>query len=365
MAELFIGLMSGTSLDAVDAALVDLSSALPRTLDFDSIPIEPALRVALMALQRPGPDELDRAARAAIALTRVYAEVASRLLAARPQVIALGAHGQTVRHRPEAGYTIQLLDGALLAELTGTDVVCDFRSADIAAGGQGAPLVPAFHAGSFAHPTLRRAVVNIGGIANVSLLAAGEPVRGFDTGPGNMLLDHWCERHTGMPYDRDGAWAAGGSVDAAFLAALRTEPYFARTAPKSTGRDLFDAAWLDAQIRRLDCPQEPRSIQATLAELTALTIAEACGTFRADEVFVCGGGANNVDLIRRLRAACAPARVDTTAALGADPQAVEATAFAWLAACRVRGMPGNLPEVTGARGARVLGAIHRAPGRAS
>lgn len=364
MAELYIGLMSGTSLDGIDGALVDLSSTAPRTLAFDSLPIPPALRAELMALQRAGLDELDRAAQASVALTRAYAELVHRLLAvkrAEGPISAIGAHGQTVRHRPEVGFTIQLIDGALLAELTELPVVCDFRSADIAAGGQGAPLVPAFHAGAFSDPASRRAIVNIGGIANVSLLGPGEPVRGFDTGPGNMLLDHWCERHTGQHYDRGGEWAASGMVDARLLARMRAEPYFARPAPKSTGRDLFDATWLERMLSGCPSPLAAADVQATLSELTASTIADACRAFSADEVYVCGGGSNNGDLLERLRKAVSPARLDTTSALGAEPQAVEAVAFAWLAARRMHGLPGNLPGVTGARGPRVLGALYPAP----
>ena len=366
MTDLCIGLMSGTSLDAIDGALVEIGTSQARSLRFASKPMPADLRAELLALQVPGHDELHRAARAALALTHAYAEVVAQLLAEAsegqpPAIAVIGAHGQTVRHRPELGYTLQLLDGALLAELTGIPVACDFRNADIAAGGQGAPLVPAFHAGAFAHPAGRRAIVNIGGIANVSLLAPGEPVSGFDTGPGNMLLDHWCALHTGQAYDRNGEWAATGEVDATLLATFQAEPYFARKPPKSTGRDLFNAAWLDAalQVRARAC--RPCDVQATLVELTARSIADACEAFRADEVFICGGGAANGALMQRLVAVCAPASVASTAALGADPQSVEAVAFAWLAARRLRGEPGNLPEVTGARGPRVLGALYPAP----
>ncbi|GAA4408466.1 anhydro-N-acetylmuramic acid kinase [Quisquiliibacterium transsilvanicum] len=386
MPDLFIGLMSGTSVDAVDGALVDFAGARPETLSFASLPMPAALRGELLALQRPGPDELARAARATVALADLYAEVVHRLLAdARldaAAVGAIGAHGQTVRHRPEEGYTLQLMDGARLAERSGIAVACDFRSADVAAGGQGAPLVPAFHAGAFTHPSRRRAVVNIGGIANVSLLAPGETVRGHDTGPGNLLLDLWCERHTGAPYDRDGAWGAGGRVLPALLERLLDEPYFRLAPPKSTGRDLFHAEWLDARLAGAGAEPgaggagpsagatttpplpDPADVQATLAELTALTISQACSAFRADEVFICGGGARNLLLMQRLGALCAPATVAATDSLGAASQAVEAVAFAWLAAQRLRGEPGNLPEVTGARGPRVLGALYPAPLRA-
>ena len=365
MPDLFIGLMSGTSVDAVDGALVDFSGAEPRTLAFASLPMPAPLRRELLALQQPGTDELARAARATVALTDVYAQVVHELLGKAQvgarDVKAVGAHGQTVRHRPEEGYTLQLMDGARLAERSGIAVVCDFRSADVAAAGQGAPLVPAFHAGAFAHPEKRRAIVNIGGIANVSLLAPGETVRGYDTGPGNLLLDLWCERHTGQPYDRDGAWGARGRVVPGLLETLLEEPYFRLAPPKSTGRDLFHAEWLAARLAAAGIGPDPADVQATLAELTARTIAQACGAFRADEVFVCGGGARNRLLMDRLSALCAPAAVAATDALGAASQAVEAVAFAWLAAQRVRGCPGNLPEVTGARGPRVLGALYPAP----
>ncbi len=361
---MFVGLMSGTSVDAVDGVLAvfdgEAAGAPVRTLAFASRPMPPALRAELLALQRPGPDELARAALATVALTDLYADVARELVGhADAPIAAIGAHGQTVRHRPELGYTLQLIDGARLAERTGLVTVVDLRSADVAAGGQGAPLVPAFHALAFASPTRRRAIVNVGGIANVSLLpAGGGSVTGFDTGPGNLLMDAWCERHLGEPYDRDGGWAAGGRVHAPLLARLLDEPYFALQPPKSTGRDLFTTDWLDARLAGLPGAPSPSDVQATLAELTATTIADACSAFGAEECRVCGGGARNAHLMARLAARLAPAEVTSTSALGVDPGAVEALAFAWLARERLAGRAANLPAVTGARGPRVLGAIH-------
>lgn len=365
---LFIGLMSGTSVDAVDGVLASFDGTGPdapaRTLAFESRPMPAPLRDELLALQSSGADELARAALATVALSDLYAEVALALRAAagtRP-IVAIGAHGQTVRHRPELGYTLQLIDGARLAERSGCTTVVDLRSADVAAGGQGAPLVPAFHALAFASPTRRRAVVNIGGIANVSLLpAGGGTVTGFDTGPGNLLMDAWCEQHVGEPFDRDGAWAAGGRIDADLLERMRADPYFALPAPKSTGRDLFTSGWLDRHLA--GSVPASRDVQATLAELTAATIADACIAFGAEEVRVCGGGARNRHLMARLRHRLAPVDVDSTQALGIDPGAVEALAFAWLARERLAGRPANLPAVTGARGPRVLGAIYESSGR--
>jgi anhydro-N-acetylmuramic acid kinase len=362
----FIGLMSGTSVDAVDGVLAefqgDHADSPVRTLSFASLPMPAALRATLLALQQPGHDELARAALATVALTDLYADVAKTLLDAVPgrRVTALGAHGQTVRHRPELGYTLQLIDGARLAELTGTTSVVDFRSADVAAGGQGAPLVPAFHALAFASDRARRAVVNVGGIANVSLLPiGGGSVSGFDTGPGNLLMDAWCERHLGTAYDADGAWAAGGRVDPALLRRMTAEPYFGLPAPKSTGRDLFTPAWVDHILDSGPASRPAaRDVQATLAELTATTIARACRAFVAEEILVCGGGARNGYLMSRLGALLAPAAVRSTAERGIDPGAVEALAFAWLARERIAGRCASLPSVTGARGARVLGAVY-------
>ncbi|MCM5572428.1 anhydro-N-acetylmuramic acid kinase [Burkholderiaceae bacterium FT117] len=376
--------MSGTSVDGVDGALVEFpldssvaaGTALPRTLAFRSRPFPAPLRGQLQALQAPGHDELGRAALAANALADLYAGVVGDLLeaagTAASDVSAIGAHGQTVRHRPELGYTIQLLSPARLAELTGIAVVADLRSADVAAGGQGAPLAPAFHATVFAHPRLRRAIVNLGGIANVSLLEASEvfdgrldttgsvpaaPVLGFDTGPANTLLDLWCERHTGQAFDLDGKWAAGGRVLDGLLESLLDEPYFRIAPPKSTGRDLFDARWLERKLAESGAGgAEPRDVQATLAELTAITVAEPCRQFAAREVWVCGGGARNAHLMGRLAALLPGVSLADTGRLGIDPQAVESMAFAWLAHRHLAGLPGNLPSVTGAGGPRLLGA---------
>jgi len=367
----FVGLMSGTSVDAVDATLLEIDA--PgfgiRTGGFVTVGLDAALRDEFHALQASGTNELERAMRAAAALADRYAQAVEKLLAQAglnaAQISAIGAHGQTIRHRPEIGYSIQLLDAARLAERCGIAVVHDLRAADIAAGGQGAPLVPAFHARVFRSPLERRAIVNLGGIANVTLLPADcgseEPVRGFDVGPANTLLDAWCRRHTGRAFDEDGEWASGGKVHEWLLARMRAEPYFARAAPKSTGRDLFHADWLQRAVDDVfdggGGKPDAADIQATLVELTALTVARACADYGAQAVYACGGGTRNRFQMQRLADRLAPMPLDTTAALRIDPQAVEAAAFAWLAAPRIDGKAGNLTAVTGARGPRVLGAI--------
>jgi anhydro-N-acetylmuramic acid kinase len=361
--DLFVGLMSGTSLDGVDAALVEFSVPRPTLIERAYLPLPAALKAELHALQAPSPNELDRAARAGNALARLYADAMLALLRqARlpPAAIrACGCHGQTIRHRPDAGYTLQIGNPALLAELTGIRVVADFRSRDIAAGGQGAPLAPAFHAAVFRTDARHRVIVNIGGIANLSDLPASGAVTGFDTGPGNVLLDLWIHRHRGEAHDSAGAWAQSGSVLADVLAAMLAEPYFARRPPKSCGRDLFNAAWLQKFPLQHAAAQD---VQATLAELSARSIAGAvelyCG--QPDEIYVCGGGAHNLDLLARLRRSLPGCRIDTTAALGTDPDWVEAIAFAWLAQQTLAGRPANVPAVTGAGGERVLGAIYPA-----
>jgi anhydro-N-acetylmuramic acid kinase len=366
VARLYAGLMSGTSLDGVDGVLADLDGGVS-TLAHVHRAFDPALRAELLALNRPGgTDELHRAALAANGVALAYAGVLHALLAAAgaaaSQVIAVGAHGQTVRHRPQGrGYTLQLLNAARLAEEAGIDVVADLRSRDVAAGGQGAPLVPAFHAAVFARPGVDVAVLNLGGIANLTLLPAAGPVRGFDTGPGNALLDHWVHRHRGEPFDTDGAWAATGRVVPALLQALRDEPYFAAAPPKSTGRDLFEPGWLQARLDRVD-PQAPADVQATLLALTAGTVVDALRTQLPGVAVlrVCGGGARNGTLMRALEAALPAVDLADTAAEGVAPDEVEALAFAWLARAFVERRPGNLPAVTGAAGPRVLGALYPA-----
>ena len=374
-AELYIGLMSGTSMDAVDGVVAGFGPAgnLIRTLASASVPMPDDFRRLLGDLQSSGPDELAAAALVANGLADLYAKCVRMLLAqaALPAsaVTALGAHGQTVRHDPQRGYTLQLINAARLAEATGIDTVSDLRSADVAAGGEGAPLVPAFHARVFGGTAARRGITNIGGIANITILEPADtggstrssagtsapPVLGYDTGPGNTLMDAWCEQHRGERFDCDGRWAAAGQVDTGLLQRMRAEAYFGRQAPKSTGRDLFNAEWLQRQdLRGLT----PVDVQASLLELTATTLADGCRLHQVTEVFVCGGGAANGRLMDRLQANLPSIPVRTTGDLGLDPQTVEATAFAWLARQRVKREPGNLPAVTGASGYRVLGALY-------
>ncbi len=376
MARIFIGLMSGTSVDAVDAVALELpqpaaaiDSPLPpgsagTTRAWCSLPIPAELRAELRALTRPGDDELERAAGAARELTEIYARAVAQVLAQGPfgaPVVGIGAHGQTVRHRPAQGFTIQLLDGALLAERCALPVVCDFRSADIAAGGQGAPLVPAFHRQLFARSGQQCAVLNIGGISNLTFIRAdGTLAAGFDTGPGNTLLDQWIERHRGVPFDTGGRWGQSGKVLPDLLQICLSEPYFAHPAPKSTGTETFHSDWLDERIAASGCTAaDPADVQATLLELTAASAAAAIAASPGvHEVLVCGGGVNNQALLDRLRAMCAPTPVVSCAQRGIDPQAIEAAAFAWLAAQRIDTRPVDLEGVTGARGARVLGALY-------
>jgi anhydro-N-acetylmuramic acid kinase len=380
---LYIGLMSGTSMDGVDGVLVDFAGGKIATLDTAFVPFSADLRASLMALQAPGENEIEREALAANALAACYAGCVAALLPAAPgPVQAIAVHGQTIRHRPELGYTRQTNNPALLAELTGIDVIADLRSRDVAAGGQGAPLVPAFHQAQFGLAGATRVLVNIGGIANISVLHADGRVSGFDTGPGNALMDGWIARHQGQAYDADGAWAAGGRVDPGLLQRLLAEPYFARAAPKSTGRDLFHMAWLDAQLAQ-GAALAPQDVQATLTALTARSIADAIegATDALDAVYVCGGGAYNGTLLSALAAALTDSRgksrgesrgnargslqgdklvVASTAALGVAPNQVEALAFAWLGYRFSQRKAGNLPAVTGAKGPRILGALYPA-----
>jgi anhydro-N-acetylmuramic acid kinase len=363
--------MSGTSLDGVDGVLVDFSAQRPQVLAYASAVFPPSLKLELLKLNTTGPDELHRAALAANALVRVYADVVAQLLARcrvdTSRVRAIGAHGQTVRHRPQlfdgTGYTIQLNQPALLAELTGMDVVADFRSRDVAAGGQGAPLVPPFHQAFFGHLPGNTGVLNIGGISNITVLNADDPdsVIGFDCGPGNALMDAWCLAHTGAAYDDGGAWAATGVVHHELLQKLLDEPFFALAPPKSTGRDLFNRPWLEAKLANFDS-LPPQDVQATLTELTARSCADGVQQFApgCERLVVCGGGAFNVQLMNRLAAHLPGCTVASSDAYGLPAQQVEATAFAWLAKQCVERKAASLKSVTGARGARILGAIYPA-----
>lgn len=364
MRQIFAGAMSGTSLDGIDAVVADFAEGGARpctTLAATHVAFPSALRGELLALQAPGADELARAARAANALADLYAHaLSSACLAAgvaAHDVVAAGVHGQTLRHRPDEGWTLQLNNAARVAERAGVTIVADFRSRDVAAGGQGAPLVPAFHAALFAGD-VHRVVVNIGGIANLTDLPPRGLVRGFDTGPGNVLLDLWHARHRGGAFDRDGAWARTGTASPTLLAAFLAEPYFALPPPKSTGRDLFEARWLETKLAGRAVA--PADVQATLIALTAASIADAVSRecAEASEVLLCGGGANNAALRAALAWALAPRAVTTTATHGVAVEHVEALAFAWLAREALAGRPGNLPAVTGARGPRVLGAVY-------
>ena len=369
---LYIGLMSGTSLDGVDGVLVELpqDGGAMRMLASAYQAFSAALRLDAMALQQAGDNEIYREAMLANTLAEHYAACVTELLRQVPgltpqQVRAVAAHGQTIRHRPELGFTRQTNNPALLAELCGIDVVADLRSRDVAAGGQGAPLVPAFHRALFGVAGQCRVVVNIGGISNISILHADGHTTGFDTGPGNVLMDAWIARHQAKAYDANGEWAAQGQVDAGLLASLCDEAFLRQLPPKSTGRDLFRPDWLQQKLAVFTSVSAV-DIQATLCAFTAVTLADAISRHAADvsAVYVCGGGAYNASLMRQLaqqlqQRAC-DASVDSTAALGVSPSHVEALAFAWLAQRFTLRQPGNLPEVTGARGLRILGALYPA-----
>ncbi|WP_202636132.1 anhydro-N-acetylmuramic acid kinase [Rugosibacter aromaticivorans] len=361
--QLFIGLMSGTSLDGVDAVLVDFSSGTPQTLATVWLPYPTPLRDQALRLQSAGSNELHIAALLANDLAQLYAHAVENVLAkahiSPEQVTAIGCHGQTVRHQPNAGYSLQLNNPALLAELIKITVVADFRSRDIAAGGQGAPLVPAFHAEVFSSSSRHRVILNIGGFANLTDLNPEKPIQGFDCGPGNVLMDAWIDAIQGIQYDKGGSWASQGVISPSLLEKLMADKFFHSPPPKSCGRDGFNMPWLS---QFLDGGERPEDVQATLAELTALISAQAiqqwCG--HPDEVFVCGGGVHNATLMARLQHHLPHCRIASTDFLGQPPDWVEAVAFAWLAWRAISRQPGNLPAVTGAHGPRILGAIYPA-----
>ena len=348
-------------MDGVDGVLMDFSGNANRVIGDAFIPYDDSLRAQLLALHQPHAGELNDAAVLGNQLARMYAQAVDELLRntkiIRQDIVAIGCHGQTIRHRPDAGYTIQLGNGALLAELSGIAVVCDFRSRDIAAGGEGAPLVPAFHAAVFSHPSVHRVVVNIGGIANLSDLPPSGDVRGFDTGPGNALMDAWNQRHLGKPFDKDGAWAQCGRQDDKLLNTLLAHEFFSRKPPKSTGRETFHLPWVE---QYLSGRERPEDVQATLLALTATSIARSVRSYCAgtSEVYLCGGGAQNSALIAVLKAMLPEVLIERTDELGVGADWVEACAFAWLAHQALQRRPGNLPAVTGAKGLRILGAIY-------
>jgi len=362
-AELLVGLMSGTSLDGIDAVVAAFDNERIECVATHYAPYDESIRAETLDLHGAGYDELHGAAMLANRLAGAYADAVAALLAkagiAPSAIRAIGCHGQTVRHAPHEGYTLQLNNPALLAELTGIAVVADFRSRDIAAGGQGAPLVPAFHDALFRSGAAHRVILNIGGIANVTDLAPGRATAGFDCGPGNMLMDTWAQLHLGRPYDEDGNWARQGKILPALLDRLLAHPFLNLLPPKSCGREQFNLAWLNMQLAG---DESPADVQATLTALTASAAVNAvrgqCGA--PDELYVCGGGARNGALMARLAEQLPGCRVATTDFLGLPADWVEAAAFAWLARRTLRGEPGNLPAVTGARGARVLGAIYPA-----
>lgn len=361
---LYVGVMSGSSLDGLDFALVEQDDR-PRLLGTYYIPMPDDLRAELLGLCSSGPDEL---ARAGIAEQKWVHLAAQGVLALLDQqnvlageIRAIGSHGQTIRHEPARGFTVQIGNPALLAELTGITVVSDFRKRDIAAGGQGAPLVPAFHEALFDDNKDYRAVLNVGGFSNLSLIEIDKPVSGFDSGPGNVLLDAWIQAQRGLSYDKDGAWGESGTVNADLLKSMLSDQFFQAKGPKSTGREVFNLGWVHHHMFQLPT-LKPEDVQATLLEVTALSITESLQSAQAQtkELLVCGGGAHNKALMKRLAALLPNTKVSSTAEFGVDPDWVEAMAFAWLAHCALESVPANRPSVTGAKGLRVLGAIYPA-----
>lgn len=365
---LYVGLMSGTSMDAIDAVLAELNeqTVLPKAWHSHRIPGR--LQQELATLCTPGNDTIDLLGKADREMGELFADAVATLLnaagVAPTQVSAIGSHGQTVRHRPPAAdqphpFTLQVGDPNIIAARTGITTVADFRRADIAAGGQGAPLAPAFHKHVFSDRGQNRVIVNIGGMANLTWLPIEGEVLGFDSGPGNRLLDYWCEKHMHQAFDRNGQWASRHGVDELLLQALLDHHFFRVRGPKSTGREVFNETWLEAQLRAYERSPEAGAVQSSLAALTAETITNAIATLpaRADAVFICGGGAANTDLVNRLKSALSPVPVESTSSLGVDPDQVEALAFAWLAQRRMMGEAGNLPSVTGAKSRAILGGV--------
>ncbi len=366
--ELFIGLMSGTSLDAIDAALIDFNTSPLQLIATHKLNISPELKSDIIKLCSPGENAINRMGKTDVQLGELFAKSVNELIhkanVTAADVKAIGSHGQTIRHMPNAPqpFTLQIGDPNIIAARTGITTVADFRRRDMALGGQAAPLAPAFHDFLLRDQHENRWVLNIGGIANLTLLEKkqGSAVIGFDTGPGNTLMDAWCMRHQRRSYDHDGLWAASGTVDQPLLDALLSDSYFAKSAPKSTGREVFNLEWLNSRLRVNNIQRAPADIQATLCELTAQTIANAISAYEIQpgSIWLCGGGSHNSLLVKRLTALCAPYRITTTEEANLHPDWMEAAAFAWLAQQTLRGLPGNLPSVTGAKQPTILGAIY-------
>lgn len=361
---MYVGIMSGTSLDGLDFALIEHDSRTRLVAThYEAMPQQ--LKQDLLELCSTGPDELARAAMTEQAWAKLAGAGVLRLLQqaqVSPEAVrAIGSHGQTIRHEPQRSFTIQIGNPALLAELTGICVVSDFRRRDVAAGGQGAPLVPAFHEAIFGDAEHARAILNIGGFSNLSLLQPGQASRGFDCGPGNVLMDAWIQRNLGRAYDKSGAWASSGEVNNALLQTFLAAPFFSAQGPKSTGRELFNLEWLETHLTKFPT-LAAEDVQATLLELTAISICDALRASQPDtkDLLVCGGGAHNTVLMDRLQAHLPDCLVSSTARFGVEPDWIEAMAFAWLAHCCLEGIAANRPSVTGARGLRVLGAIYPA-----
>ena len=371
----FIGLMSGTSADSIDAVLVNLSSNNIEVLLTHSIQLNSDMREQINSLTVLGSDEIHRLSQLDRSLGLLFAQAANELLhlskslSGTVDILAIGSHGQTIRHCPpdsmpnsKQGYSLQVGDPNIIAELTGITTIANFRDRDMILGGQGAPLVPGFHKTFFEKIGSVRAIINIGGIANITLLPGDgldSSVLGYDTGPGNGLMDRWTKLNIGKNYDENGAWAAQGTVIEALLISFMEAPYLTVSPPKSTGPELFNISWLKEHLEKLSI-YKPEDVQATLLEFTALTISQAISDhkIKVNEVFLCGGGAYNVNLVGRLKELIAPTMVSSTSMLGIAPEWVEAAAFAWLAKQTIEGLPGNIPSVTGAKKASILGAIY-------
>lgn len=365
MTRLFLGMISGTSMDAIDAALVEFETAPLRVIATSATAFDPALKQRVVSLiDSPDHVALDEIGQIDVEMGRAFGRAANALLkksgVSPGQLVAVGSHGQTLRHRPDlsAPFSWQVGDPNVIAEMTGASVVADFRRRDVAAGGQGAPLLPVFHDQIFRSDAEDRVIANLGGIANITLLKRDATVTGFDTGPANRLLDAWISLHQGHDFDADGSWAAGGKVDETLLQLLLDEPYLRLPPPKSTGRELFNLPWLQNKLGLL--AREPRDVQATLQQYTAVTVAAAARQYAPGaSIYVCGGGARNLSLLASLAGLCAPNRVASTSVLGLDPDYVEAIAFAWFAKRTLEGLTSSAGSVTGAQGARILGGVYR------